>query len=214
MASRKLSFTGNGAEYFGIWFVNCVLTVLTLGIYAAWARVRTINYFASKTVLEGDAFAYHGTGMQVFIGYVKLIVVFALLYGVYIYGSFTQSPGLMVIGSIILLVGLVLFVPLAIHGAMRFRLSRTSWRGIHMGYRGSKTALFWLYLKGSLLTMITLGIYSSWFMVRLNSYLYSNVRLGCLRGRWPRSFYHSPEGLYFHHPHPRDLLLLVYEERI
>lgn len=178
MASRKISFTGKGSEYFGIWFVNCVLTILTLGIYAAWARVRTINYFSSKTVLEGDSFTYHGTGLQIFIGYLKLILVFAVLYGLYIFGVVTRSQNLILIGLLILVVGMLFLIPLAIHGAMRFRLSRTSWRGIHMGYRGSKTELFWLYLKGSLLTMLTLGIYSSWFTVKLNSYIYGNVRLG------------------------------------
>lgn len=178
MENRKISFTGKGSEYFGIWFVNSILTVLTLGIYGAWARVRKINYFASKTVLEGDSFTYHGTGLQVFIGYLKLIFVLAVLYGLYIFGLVTRSQNLMLIGLLILVVGLILIIPLAIHGAMRFRLSHTSWRGIHMGYRGSKSKLFWLYLKGSLLTILTLGLYSSWFTVKLNTYIYGNVRLG------------------------------------
>jgi len=178
MSSRKISFTGTGSEYFGIWFVNFILTILTLGIYGAWARARTINYVSSKTVLEGDSFTYHGTGMQIFIGYLKLIVVFIILYAVYTVGVFLQSTSLIYIGLGILFVGLIFFMPLAVHGAMKFRLSRTSWRGIHMGYRGSKTTLFWLYLKGTLLTLVTFGIYSSWFTVKLNSYLYGNCRLG------------------------------------
>ena len=34
-------FTGSGGEYFRIWIVNVALTVLTFGIYGAWAKVRT-----------------------------------------------------------------------------------------------------------------------------------------------------------------------------
>ncbi|MCS6766168.1 MAG: DUF898 domain-containing protein, partial [Candidatus Protistobacter heckmanni] len=34
-----LRFTGSGAEYFRIWIVNLSLSVLTLGIYSAWAKV-------------------------------------------------------------------------------------------------------------------------------------------------------------------------------
>ncbi len=30
-------FTGNGGEYFRIWIVNLMLTIVTLGIYSAWA---------------------------------------------------------------------------------------------------------------------------------------------------------------------------------
>ena len=33
-------FHGNGAEYFRIWIVNFLLTLLTLGVYSAWAKVR------------------------------------------------------------------------------------------------------------------------------------------------------------------------------
>ncbi|MEM9624119.1 MAG: DUF898 family protein, partial [Pseudomonadota bacterium] len=39
--SSTLSFTGDGTEYFRIWIVNLTLTLLTLGIYSAWAKVRT-----------------------------------------------------------------------------------------------------------------------------------------------------------------------------
>lgn len=181
MAKRKISFTGSGSEYFGIWFVNCLLTILTLGVYHAWARARTINYLSSKTVLEGDSFTYHGTGKQIFIGYLKIIVIFIVLYGVYTVGVVLKSTSLILAGAGILFVGLMFFIPLAIHGAMRFRLARTSWRGIHMGYRGSKTALFWMYLKGTFLTIITLGIYASWFEMKLNAYVYGNVRLGSVK---------------------------------
>ena len=40
--ARKLplEFRGNGYEYFRIWIVNILLTIMTLGIYSAWAKVR------------------------------------------------------------------------------------------------------------------------------------------------------------------------------
>jgi len=40
-----LEFTGTGREYFGIWIVNLLLSILTLGIYSAWAKVRRIIAF-------------------------------------------------------------------------------------------------------------------------------------------------------------------------
>ncbi|MBC8010186.1 MAG: DUF898 family protein, partial [Burkholderiales bacterium] len=33
----ELKFTGAAGEYFRIWIVNIVLTIVTFGIYAAWA---------------------------------------------------------------------------------------------------------------------------------------------------------------------------------
>jgi len=40
-----LRFTGRGTEYFGIWIVNLLLTIITLGIYSAGAKVRRLQYF-------------------------------------------------------------------------------------------------------------------------------------------------------------------------
>ncbi|MEX1058239.1 MAG: DUF898 family protein, partial [Natronospirillum sp.] len=44
-----VAFNGRGGEYFGIWIVNIALTVLTLGIYSAWAKVRNKRYFYGNT---------------------------------------------------------------------------------------------------------------------------------------------------------------------
>ena len=52
-------FRGTGGEYFGIWIVNLALTVITLGIYSAWAKVRTRRYFYGNTYVAGHAFDYH-----------------------------------------------------------------------------------------------------------------------------------------------------------
>ena len=43
--SMPVEFSGRGGEYFRIWIVNLVLTILTFGIYSAWAKVRTKRYF-------------------------------------------------------------------------------------------------------------------------------------------------------------------------
>ncbi len=40
MSTRHpLNFTGKGSEYFKIWIVNIALSLITLGIYSAWAKV-------------------------------------------------------------------------------------------------------------------------------------------------------------------------------
>ena len=46
---EPFSFTGTSAEYFRIWIVNVALTILTLGVYSAWAKVRTEQYFYGHT---------------------------------------------------------------------------------------------------------------------------------------------------------------------
>jgi hypothetical protein len=55
-----LRFHGSALEYFKIWIVNLCLTLLTLGIFSAWAKVRKKRYFYSHTTVDGTPFQYLG----------------------------------------------------------------------------------------------------------------------------------------------------------
>ena len=84
-------FTGNGGEYFRIWIVNLALTILTLGIYSAWAKVRRLQYFYRNTAIAGASFDYHGDPKVILKGRVigvLLLVAYQLL------GSFNVLAGL------------------------------------------------------------------------------------------------------------------------
>src|SRR5277367_71111 len=61
-------FTGRGAEYFGIWIVNLLLTIVTLGIYSAWAKVRRLQYFYRHTEVAASSFDFHGSPTRILIG--------------------------------------------------------------------------------------------------------------------------------------------------
>ena len=51
----RLEFTGSGSEYFRIWIVNLLLTLVTLGLYYPWAKVRRLRYFYAVPQRPGDA---------------------------------------------------------------------------------------------------------------------------------------------------------------
>ncbi|HEY3984739.1 DUF898 family protein, partial [Cedecea sp.] len=70
---HRIKFHGAGGEYFSIWLVNMLLTCLTLGIYSAWATVRSRRYFYGNTELDGDRFDYHAKPVQILIG--RLLVI-------------------------------------------------------------------------------------------------------------------------------------------
>ena len=38
---HPVEFTGSGGEYFRVWIVNVLLTIVTLSLYTPWARRRT-----------------------------------------------------------------------------------------------------------------------------------------------------------------------------
>jgi len=62
MRTYPFEFHGKTGEYFKIWIVNLFLTIVTLYVYSAWAKVRTKRYFYGNTTVDGSSFEYHATG--------------------------------------------------------------------------------------------------------------------------------------------------------
>ena len=177
-----MQFFGKGSDYFGIIIVNWLLTLITLGIYYPWARARKIKYMYGATSLNDDRFAFLGTGKEMFRGFVKIIIVYFVLFGIIFamqyFGRNKENPGTVLILLLILYLLFFAVIPLIIHGAYRYRMSRTTWRGIRFGYRGTKKQLYINFLKWIGLTIVTLGIYGAWMQINLRKYLLGNVRFG------------------------------------
>ena len=73
-----LRFDGEGGEYFRLWAVNLLLTLLTLVVYSAWAKVRKARWFAQHTVLLGDRFDFHGNPLRILLGRLFALGLLAL----------------------------------------------------------------------------------------------------------------------------------------
>jgi uncharacterized membrane protein YjgN (DUF898 family) len=72
-----IEFSGTGKEFFKIWIVNIFLSIITLGIYSAWAKVRTNQYFYSNTSLLGSSFQYLAEPVNILKGRVIAVVLLA-----------------------------------------------------------------------------------------------------------------------------------------
>ena len=72
---EAITFSATGSEYFRIWIVNLLLSIVTLGIYSAWAKVRRNRYFYSSTHLAGSSFEYHGNPIAILKGRIVAAVV-------------------------------------------------------------------------------------------------------------------------------------------
>lgn len=141
---QKLQFTGTAKDYFGIWIVNIFLTVLTFGVYSAWAKVRRRRYFQGHTLLEGHGFGYHATGKQIFLGRLLafgLLVLFAI-------------PVIQSFAGLLLL----FVLPLFIHRSLRFNARVTSYRNIRFSFVGTTKEAYKAFLLGPFLAIISLGI--------------------------------------------------------
>ncbi|MGH7460351.1 MAG: DUF898 family protein, partial [Longimicrobiales bacterium] len=72
-------FSGRAGEYFGIWLVNVLLSIVTFGIYSAWAKVRTEQYFYANTRLAGASFEYLARPLSILKGRLIAFAVVASL---------------------------------------------------------------------------------------------------------------------------------------
>lgn len=177
---KRIKYLGKGSEFALIYFKNIILTLLTFGLYYPWAKVEILNYHYQTSELDGARFQFHATGKEVFKGFVKIYVILIFLYAFLLYAAQTENVVIVSTATILFYLFFILLIPLAIHGTVRYRSSRSSWKGIHFKYLGNRSELFWLYLKGVLLTILTLGIYGAWFQVDLRRYIFSHLRFGDL----------------------------------
>jgi uncharacterized membrane protein YjgN (DUF898 family) len=76
----RLQFHGCARDYFRIWTVNLCLTLLTVGVFSAWAKVRRKRYIYSSTTLDGTPFQYLGQPGPILKGRVVAAILFSLYY--------------------------------------------------------------------------------------------------------------------------------------
>jgi uncharacterized membrane protein YjgN (DUF898 family) len=139
-----LEFRGTGGEYFRIWIVNLALTILTLGIYGAWAKVRTFRYFRGNTYLAGHPFDYHASPVRILIG--RLIAVSALIG----YSLTARLSPWVVLGWLIFF---LIVTPWLVVSSLRFNARNTSYRNVRFNFVGSlwgatKAFILWPLLAG------------------------------------------------------------------
>lgn len=182
-APERFRFTGNGSEYFGIWIVNLLLTIVTLGIYSPWAKVRRLKYFYGNTELAGASFDYHGDPLAILKGRLLALGLFIL------YNAATSVAS---VWSVVGLVFLALLLPWLLRSSFRFRLRYSSYRGLHFGFHGSNAGAYWVFLAHLLLMFFTLYLTAPLFHARLKQYQHNNSRYGTA----PFSFHAGAAGFY------------------
>ena len=146
---QNIGFTGNASEYFGIWIVNVILSIVTLGIYSAWAKVRRETYFKNNTKIADNNFGYHATGGQILKGRLiafAVIVVFNIL-----------STFLPMLGAAIIFI-LFFIIPWAINKSMKFSARMTSFRNIRFNWHGTYLGTFWFLVIAPVLSILSLGL--------------------------------------------------------
>ncbi|MBY5994048.1 YjgN family protein [Ferrimonas balearica] len=159
--SAPFRFHGEGGEFFRIWLVNLALTLVTLGFYSPWAKVRNRQYLYGHTELAGHRFAYTADPVKILYGRLIALTIF----GLYLFAGLNP-----VLGAIMALV-MLFFWPWAMTRGMMFNARYSEYRGIHFSFSGSALEVFFLFFLLPPLTVLTLGLVLPYLLGKQKEYV-------------------------------------------
>ena len=145
----SLRFTGQAGEYFRIWIVNICLSVITLGIYSAWAKVRRKRYFYGNTLLNDAAFEYLADPKAILKGRIIVVGGFAV---------YSFAGKIDPLAGIVLLVVFLGVLPWLIVRASRFNAVNSAHRNVRFGFGASYGEMGRLLVLPIVLVPLTLGL--------------------------------------------------------
>lgn len=175
LASPKrygFEFTASAGEYFRIWIVNLFLTIITFGVYAAWAKVRTRRYIWANTSLAGHPFSFHGKPSAILKG--NLIIA-----GIFIFYIALKKFEPVIAGGLFLVFGFVF--PFLVYKSLRFNAHNTSYRNIRFRFLGRLKDSYETYLLFAGILPCTLFIFFPAWQFYKKKYFFNNLAYGTTR---------------------------------
>ncbi len=163
------SFTGKAGEYFGIWIVNILLSIVTLGIYSAWAKVRNKRYFYGNTKLNGSSFDYLASPIQILKGRI-IMFVFFVAYAL-CSSFFPALAGLF-------FVAMFLITPWLVIKAHAFNARNSSYRNVRFNFTGKLWEAVKIYLLMPIGTVLTFGGLLPYSAFRMNKFVADHSGFG------------------------------------
>ncbi len=175
VAERSLSFEfkGDAREYFRIWIVNLCLTIVTLGVFSAWAKVRKKRYFYSHTVLDGSPFQYLGKPIPILKGRLLAVVLVVTWYAVlHLRPDFAW----------LLWIAFLILVPWIAVRSAAFNARYSAFRNMTFRFRGSYSGFFSALIGWALLTAVSCSLAYPWLRAKFSGYMISRTSFGGVPG--------------------------------
>lgn len=172
---QEVSFKGGTFEYFKIWLTNLAFTVITLGIYSPWAKVRREKYFLNNTFCGSSSFDYTADPVAILKGRLLVIALFMICYT-----SSLISLNL----TVLLNFATVLSFPFFFLAALRFRARNTTFRNIRFSFDGSVWQIAKLFILFQIPVICTLGLLAPLINRKRKEWLarnlwYGNTKFNC-----------------------------------
>ncbi|WP_373741082.1 YjgN family protein [Neisseria sp.] len=168
----RFDFHGNAGEYFKIWIVNLFLTIITLGIYSPWAKVRRMRYFYGNTQLGNDRFDFTALPSRILLGRIIAVVLFT---ATSVLSNIDPLWALVMWGVIFLV------MPWLVRSSLRFRARNSKYGNSRFYFSASTGRTYWLFIKCLLVTVVSFGLLYPVALYWFKSYQIDNLHIGNLK---------------------------------
>ncbi len=175
----RVAFVGRRG-LFWLLLRNLLLNIVSLSFYRFWARTAVRRFYWSSVVFAGEPLEFTGRGLDLFIGFLIALAILAPLGFAFSTIAQMLEPGGMAqaITGWAYLFALFALTLIARYRARRYRLSRTSWRGIRFAVDGSTLRYVLLSTGWWLAVLATLGIATPWKRAAQRAYLTRTTTFG------------------------------------
>lgn len=177
----NLKYTGAIGKLYWIWFTNLIFQTITLYIYRPWAKTKIRKYFYSNISIFGDRLEYSGTGRELFKGYAQAMLYLMIL------SAILSTMIAIFLGNASFIEAVLSYIPLmallyyAQYSSLRYRFSRTRWRGIRASISGSGIKYMWFRLGRALINLLTLGFATGKSDLMAKKYLIEDSSIGSVK---------------------------------
>lgn len=116
--------------------------------------------------------------MKAMVVVIVLLIAFTVVSSLVVGPSSSSLTLIQVAIAVVFYLGIFLLMTVAVNGARRYRLSRSSWRGIRFSFHGDREDFVGLMVRGTLLSIVTLGFYTPYFQNQRRAFFVNNARFG------------------------------------
>jgi len=178
-----VEFSGKALEYFKIWIVNIFLTIITLGIYSAWAKVRNKQYFYGNTQIDGSSFNYTAKPINILKGRLIAVGLFAIYS---IVNEFNPMVGFA------MTLTFMPVIPWLITRSLAFNARNSVYRNIRFDFKGNYGEALGTFLLWPLLIIVTAGLILPYILYKQNRFVINHSAFGTTELDYhaePKDFY-------------------------
>lgn len=169
LREAQVKFTGKAGEFFSIWIVNLLLSIVTLGIYSAWAKVRTNRYFYGNTEIDGHRFSYLAEPLQILKGRIIAGILF---------GAYFITSSLYPVAGLVLILIIFALTPVFVVLGLRFNMKMTAYRNVRFGFKGNFGDAFVYFVLLPFASIFTAYLLMPFVFKKIDQFLVDEMQFG------------------------------------